>query len=63
MQNVDLRKRRESFKRRLDKSSKHTHLLPEYPVEVTPHMGDATIRQRRKMIYKKYTFEHRHGGA
>jgi hypothetical protein len=56
METHDLKKRAEDFKNKMA-SAKNAHLLPEYPVKVTPHMSDNRIRERKVKLFRKFTFE------
>jgi hypothetical protein len=56
MDSVDLNKREENFKKRCD-GMKNAHLLPEYPVKITPHMSDNVLRERKPKLYKKISFD------
>lgn len=56
MDRIDLRRRALLNKQKLA-SQKNAHLLPEYPVVITPHMSDHVSKERKKTIYKKIVFE------
>ena len=56
MRTIDLNKREVIFKKKID-SMKNAHLLPEYPVKITPHMSDNVIRERKPKLFRKYNFD------
>jgi len=53
---IDLKKKAEIFKKRCD-AMKNAHLLPEYPVNITPHMSDNKLRERKPKLFKKIIFD------
>lgn len=59
MSQVDLKNRMLFNKEKLNQM-KGADLLPEYPVNIRPHMGDNRIRERKPILARKIVFDAKH---
>ena len=56
MSQIDLKERAALFKKKCD-NMKNAHLLPEYPVKITPGMSDNRLRERKTKLFRKFSFD------